>query len=112
MPPLAQRAMKLWRAWALALLAYSGCASPTLPLPPPAALASAVDAASGKARIRGRVLERAYVSCINERLEAGVLVRADDGGNFELFIEAQSGDRLQLWQTIDGDQSELVEVLC
>lgn len=88
-----------------------GCSAPTLPLPPPAALSvSPVDPATGLVTISGEVLPSAFVSCLNVRLESGVIVRADAAGRFSLQIAAQVGDSLLVWQQIDGDHGPQTEL--
>lgn len=81
----------------LGVLWASGCAAPTLPLPPPTALAERPDA-SGLSRVSGDAIPGAFVGCLNLRTEEGVIVRAPDSGQYELFIPAVIGDDLDVWQ--------------
>jgi len=88
-----------------------GCAAPTLPLPPPAALAAtSPDPATGLVVVTGEVLPEAYVSCLNVRSEAGLIVRADATGRFRLEIAAQTGDSLLVWQQRGNDFGPYVEL--
>lgn len=89
------------------LLLAAACASPTLPLPPPSGEASAATEA-GLVHVEGTANERAFVGCLNLRTERGVLVRADDGGHFELTLEGQAGDDLQMWQIVGADSGQHV----
>lgn len=88
-------------ALALLLGALLGpsCAAPTLPIPPPTALVEGPPDAQGFVLVTGNARPGAFVSCLNERTERGVLVRADvDSGDYALRIEAIAGDDLTLWQ--------------
>lgn len=89
-----------------AALPLASCnTTPTLPLPPPVASASAPDE-QGFALVRGEASAEAYVSILNERSESGVITRADPAGRFEALIRAQVGDPLTIRQEIDGELSE------
>ena len=90
-------------AAAAGFLCATGCPSPTLPLPPPSAEASPPSAA-GIVSVTGQALEEAYVACLNEDLERGVIVRANGNGNFSLEINGQTGNKLTVWQ-IRGSES-------
>lgn len=88
-----------------------GCTAPTLPLPPPAALAAtSPDPATGLVVVTGEVLPEAFVSCLNVRTEAGLIVRADTAGRFRLEIPAQTGDSLLVWQQRGNDFGPYVEL--
>jgi hypothetical protein len=90
------------------LLAGAGCAAPTLPLPPPSALVEAPDA-SGMVTVTGEVTPGAFVGCLNERTERGIIVRSDpDSGAYSLRIEAEVGDDLGLWQIVGSDRGPTV----
>lgn len=82
---------------ALALAVAVGCATPTLPLPPPAALTIGAPV-DGLVTVSGEVLPDAWVYCVNLDTEVGVIVRADEMGTFTLQIPAESGQYLSLWQ--------------
>ncbi len=87
-------------ALAAALLALApGCAAPVLPLPPPTALVEGPPAADGTVLVTGNARLGAFVGCLNEDTEAGVIVRADvDTGDYALRIPAEIGHSLTLWQ--------------
>lgn len=103
-------AMALWLGITVAVL-VGGCAAPTLPLPPPAALlVSSPDPVTGLVTISGEALPGAFVSAVNLRLESGVIVRADDAGRFSLEIAAQAGDSILVWQQVDNDRGPFREV--
>lgn len=85
----------------------SSCNAPTLPLPPPTALVSSLSV-DGTVTVSGDALENAYVSCLNTRLDSGVIVRANDSGHYELTIAAQGGDTLSVWQHIGTDTGPIV----
>lgn len=100
-------AMVLW----LGLAVLGGCAAPTLPLPPPAALlVSRPDPVTGLVTISGEALPDAFVSAVNVRLESGVIERADDAGRFSVEIAAQAGDSILVWQQVDNDRGPFREV--
>lgn len=86
--------------------------TPTLPLPPPIAIAEAPDE-QGFALVRGEAKSRSYVSILNERTDQGVITRADDEGKWEARIAARIGDSLTVWQEIDGEAGEpnFIEVM-
>lgn len=101
------------RLVALALVAISaaGCAAPTLPLPPPVALSTPPDA-DGIVTVDGDALEGAFVSCLNEDTERGVIVRADaTTGAFVLRLEASPGDLLTVFQAIDTDRGPAIHLV-
>lgn len=89
------------------MLAASACNAPTLPLPPPTALVSELSA-DGTVMVTGDALPDAYVSCLNARLDEGVIVRADENGHYGLEIAAAVGDTLSIWQHIGTDTGPIV----
>jgi hypothetical protein len=49
--------------------------------------------------VTGEARPGAFVGCLNERTEDGVIVRSDVvSGEYELTIPAVSGDDLTIWQ--------------
>ena len=50
-------------------------------------------------------LDDAFVSCLNERTERGVIVRATSEGTYELRIAAEIGDDLSVWQHVGTERS-------
>jgi hypothetical protein len=76
-----------------------GCAAPVLPLPPPAALVEAPPDADGLVTVTGQARPGAFVACLNENTEEGVLVRSDVmTGEFEARLPAESGHEIRIWQ--------------
>lgn len=92
---------------ALFLPLFSACAAPTLPLPPPSALVSVPDE-SGIVSITGMGRPRAVVMVFNEDTELGVIVLADEVGNYTAQIAASSGETLTIWQMVGTDSSQLL----
>lgn len=86
-------------AIALGALAGPSCAAPTLPIPPPTALIEGPPDAEGFVQVSGNARPGAFVGCLNERTEDGVIVRSDVvSGDYSLRIRAAVGDDLTLWQ--------------
>ncbi len=76
-----------------------GCAAPVLPLPPPTALVEGPPDADGTVLVTGNARAGAFVACLNEDTEAGVIIRADVAtGDYALRIPAEVGHTLTLWQ--------------
>jgi hypothetical protein len=97
-----------------ALLAIApSCAAPVLPLPPPTALVEAPPDAMGLVTVTGSARPGAFVGCLNQRTEDGVIVRADvTSGAYTLRIAAEIDDTLSLWQfegtSPGGEQTDVV----
>lgn len=91
-----------------------GCAAPTLPLPPPTALASVPDA-DGLVTITGMVRPAALVVVINEMardpMERGVVVDADDRGFYTARIRAMPGDAITVFAREGTSDSQIREVI-
>lgn len=87
-----------------------GCATPTLPLPPPSALTAGPPDADGWVTVSGDVLPEAYVFCLNLDTDRGVIVRADPAGAFTLQIEASAGDYLSIFQESGADRGPPFEI--
>lgn len=95
-----------------ALLAF-GCTAtaPTLPLPPPTALAMAPDA-EGLVTIEVRgALEGAMIFGFNARTMSGVIETADDMGTGQLVLRADGGDLLNIWQRVGTDSSQVIDIV-
>ena len=83
---------------AAGVLVAIGCAAPVLPLPPPVMLVEAPDAA-GNVAITGEARPGAFVACLNENTEVGVIVRADPAtGAFATSLPADVGHEIRGWQ--------------
>ncbi len=92
-------------AVAILLASGPGCAAPVLPLPPPTALVEAPPDMDGLVTITGEARPGAFVGCLNENTEVGVLVRADPmSGAYTVRIQAMSGDGIAIWQ-FEGTES-------
>ena len=107
--------ISFFAAIVVALVAVlSGCtagASPTLPIPPPLAVASSPDA-SGIVTIRGEgAVAGALVAAYNEELGAGVIGQAQPDGTFELRLMAAPGDSITVWQRVGTDTSGLLSLV-
>ncbi len=90
----------------LATLGACESSTPTLPLPPPNALVEAPPDAGGMVTVRLSALEPgALVFVYNERLEDGVIGRADTMGEATLRLRAAPGDALLVWQRIEERSS-------
>lgn len=95
----------------LCLMLLLGCgATPTLPLPPPAALTVVGPNSEGRLVVAGQANDDAYVTVMNQRLNRGWIGQADEQGLFELEVSGAPGDRLSVWQEIDGLEGERVEL--
>jgi hypothetical protein len=98
-------------AWATALVCallttLSGCGStPTLPLPPPVATVGA-PSLQGLVRVEGQANDDAYVTVFNEATNDGEIQQADGEGHYAIDIAAEAGDRLLIWQELDGVPGE------
>lgn len=93
--------MRVLSAIALLFVVLVGpsCAAPVLPIPPPTALVEGPPDDAGMVRVSGNARPGAFVACLNERTEEGVVVRADlDSGDYSLRIAAEIDDTLTLWQ--------------
>lgn len=97
-------------------ICLGACSTPTLPLPPPAALRSTPPDADGIITVEGEVLEGSYVFVLNETTERGVIVRADGTGHFVARIESvtltdpDAEDYLTIWQRRGNDIGEQVNI--
>lgn len=94
----------------MALLS-TGCLSPTLPLPPPSRPEVSAPDAEGNIRISGVVQSRATVFALNQRTDqvVGEITGAD--GVYDLSMQAEVGDLISVWQSIDTKESGTVEVI-
>lgn len=87
-----------------------GCSGPTLPLPPPNALVEAPDE-TGRVTLHVEAVEPgALVMALNSRTREGVIGTASDAGEAQLQLPAEIGDRIEVWQRIDTETSEVTTV--
>jgi len=87
----------------------TGCAAPTLPIPPPTALVSSPDA-MGYVTVSGSADSTAYVFVLDENTEVGVIVHANAMGAYNARLPASVGDGITVWQEIanrPGEQTML-----
>ena len=89
---------------------FSGCTSPTLPLPPPNALSSApVD---GVITIEGNgAIAGAVIIGFNENTGSGRLTTASDAGEFTLQLMASEGDSVLVWQRTGAQSGEQTQII-
>lgn len=88
-----------------ALLAVA-CYSPTLPLPPPGEPEiSALQGATDRYRLTGRVEPHAEVIARNRRTE--LLVGEVTGGDaqYDFVVDGHEGDTMELWYVVGNDAS-------
>jgi hypothetical protein len=95
-------------AGGLALALGSCGTTPTLPLPPPVASVGA-PSLQGLVTVAGQANDDAFVTVFNLSTERGKIARAAGDGQFAIELEAQIGDRLDVWQEADGVESEHAE---
>lgn len=102
--------LSLFAAMAVALLS-SGCLSPTLPLPPPSRPDVTAPDADGNIRISGVVMSRATAYAHNQRTDeiVGEVTGAD--GAYNLILQAEVGDRIAVWQSLNTKESDSVEFI-
>lgn len=102
--------LSLFAAMVVGLLS-SGCLSPTLPLPPPSRPDVSAPDADGNIRISGVVMSRATAYAHNQRTDqvVGEVTGAD--GAYDLIMQAEVGDRIAVWQSINTKESGSTEVI-
>lgn len=108
-----------WLGWSwlglVVLLVGAGaslaCSTPTLPLPPPAALSYGVPDADGYVTISGEAEPDNFVVCFNEDRAAGVIVRANALGNFTCRLFANPGDTIEIWQETGTERGLGVSIM-
>jgi hypothetical protein len=90
---------------------FSGCLSPTLPMPPPSRpLVTAPDEA-GMIKISGVVNSHARAFVQNDRTNEIAGERTGASGRYEVEMAAEVGDRLLIWQTVNTEESQIREVI-
>jgi hypothetical protein len=95
----------VWRRWlAVMALAFAGCLSPTLPLPPPEEPDSIQQGTDGVWELRGDCLAGAEVIAVNERTGRGaVFVDLQQTGRYVVVIQGEACDVAVLSQ-FSGDE--------
>ncbi|RLB54365.1 MAG: hypothetical protein DRJ42_09315 [Deltaproteobacteria bacterium] len=88
----------------------TGCATPTLPLPPPAFLTATVPNADGLVTITGEVLPEAWVYVINLDLEEGIIKRSEVDGTFTVQIPADPGHYISIFQESGAERGPPFEI--
>ncbi len=100
--------LRVLAAAGLALALGSCGTTPTLPLPPPVASVGS-PSLQGLVTVEGQANEEAWVTVLNTTTETGKIGRADKVGHFVIQIEAEAGDKLDVFQEVDGISGEHVE---
>jgi hypothetical protein len=102
--------MWLLVAFTSALLSVA-CLSPTLPLPPPSRPDVSAPDEDGNIRISGVVQSRAGVFAHNQRTDEVVGEMTGADGVYDLIMQAQVGDRIAVWQSVNTKESASTEVV-
>lgn len=109
--PFAWLRRALFASTLVALLGLAACGTtPTLPLPPPVATVGA-PSLQGLVQVEGQANDEAWVTVLNTTTEVGKIGRADATGHFAIAIEAEAGDRLDVFQEVDGLTGEHAELI-
>lgn len=92
----------------IALAAVPGCASRTLPLPPPEVSQVSGPGGGGRVTVTGFALEGASVGIVNDRTLQGTIVTSPSTGcdqvcPFQATLEASAGDSLRVWQFFETE---------
>lgn len=85
--------------------------APTLPLPPPSRPEVTAPDAAGMIHIRGTVRPQSEVLAKNLRTLKIVGEETDESGKYDLVMKGEVDDRLLIWYTDNGDESDLTEVI-
>ena len=105
-----RRSLSLALAALLALpLCAGGCASPTLPLPPPEP-PETKGFSDGVITLQGSALPSALVYALNQNQEQGVIVKATDAGVYTVSLKADSGNTIAIWQEQGSERSPSILV--
>ncbi len=86
-------------------LTVAGCASPTLPLPPPESPTVGAIDGDGFVELKGSAQPDAVVYAFNQRSEEGVIGKSSSYGTYVLRLKAQVGDEITLWQEVGSERS-------
>jgi len=104
--PMRQKSRRVFLGL-LSFAAWTGCLSPTLPLPPPEQPeVTGPDPATGEVRLRGSVPKKAQVFALNLRTKdiRGEIVGTD--GRYDFFLPAQVGDEVSMFYRKGTDESQ------
>ena len=85
-------------------LAVGGCASPTLPLPPPETPTITIGE-GGLVTLNGNAIPNSIVYGLNQQAEQGVIVKAGGNGAYTMSLKANLGDFVSIWQEVGVDRS-------
>lgn len=88
-----------------------GCLAPTLPMPPPSRPLVSAPNADGLIKITGVVNAHARAFVQNDRTSEIVGQRTGASGRYQVEMEAEVGDTLLIWQTLDTIESQVREVV-
>lgn len=98
MPTLiTRRLLVLLAAPCLAGLVAFGCASPTLPLPPPSRPDVAGPDGTGTVSLTGGVPSRAQAFAMNSRTSVIAGQQTGEDGQYDLRLKAEVGDQVEFW---------------
>ncbi|MDW8248166.1 MAG: hypothetical protein RMJ98_02535 [Myxococcales bacterium] len=101
------------RSWCKALLvafgfSLAGCASPTLPLPPPEPPVVGSFHEDGTVTLKGSAQPEAIVYAFNQTLEVGVIGKASALGTYILRLQAAEGHEVAVWQEVGSERSAAI----
>jgi hypothetical protein len=84
-------------------LLFTGCLSPTLPLPPPSD-PNVLSVSEGVVRLQGTVQPESEVFALNRNTNE-ISGQHTDSGQYDFTIRAQEHDALSLWYVNGTDES-------
>jgi hypothetical protein len=88
----------------------AACLAPTLPLPPPSRPEVSAPDESGMIHIRGIVRSKAEVFAKNQYTLDIIGKETDETGKYELTMVGSAHDRIIVWYTHNGLESDFAEV--
>jgi hypothetical protein len=94
---ITRRLLVLLAVPCLAGLVAFGCASPTLPLPPPSRPTVAGPDDTGTVSLTGGVPSRAQAFAMNTRTSVIAGQQTGESGRYALRLEAEVGDEVEFW---------------
>lgn len=89
-------------------LALAGCASPTLPLPPPEPPETSTFGEDGTITLKGSAEPEAIVYAFNQTIEVGVIGKASAAGTYLLKLQAAEGHEIAIWQEVGSERSSSI----